>query len=194
MGKANITHSLQSRAIKPNSFMYKACFAQKVINLFTNAIIKNSHPGRLEMIHWHAVNAQICRTLLWTPVSHSFQPTGCCKVTTSLTVSMAGVLMAPRRPLTPSSGILSQDPTWGTPGCVLQSNPAVRFAPGQAVSHHAQVALAERSQSSWAWGALSAAWAEHSQGGTDSRSSWSQVCKLPSKGKCLGRHSSNNTF
>lgn len=49
MGKTNITHSLQARTMKPSSCMCKTGFAQKVINLFTNAVIENSHPARLEM-------------------------------------------------------------------------------------------------------------------------------------------------
>lgn len=49
MGKTNITRSSQARAVKPNSSMYKTCFAQEVINLFTNVTIENSRPPSLEM-------------------------------------------------------------------------------------------------------------------------------------------------
>lgn len=168
-------------------------------SLFTNVSLETVilQDLKLNPIHWQAVNSQICRTMLWAPASHSFQPTGCCQSHhhhcshTSMTVC-GSVLMAPRPPFTPSSGALSQDATWGTPGCVLQSNPTARFVPGQAVACHAQVAPEEGSLSSWARGALGAAWNEHSQGGADSRpcrvpASWSQVCKLPSKEKYLGR-------
>lgn len=72
-------------------------------------------------IHCHAVNVQICRTILWALLSHSFQPTRCCQSQhhrcshISMIVSTAAVMMAPRPPLTPDSSTLwTQEPGWGT--------------------------------------------------------------------------------
>lgn len=119
-------------------------------------------------IHWHAVNAQICRTVLWAPVSPQF-PTnkmlpksppplqshfnGC------VYGSCHHVSEATFNTLT-SSGTLSQDPTWGMarmcppeqapqPGLHLakQWHAMHRWPQGKAASHPG---LGESHGAAWA--------------------------------------------
>lgn len=205
MGRTDITRSSQARAVKPNSCMCKTHFAQKVINLFTDATTENSHPASLEITP-NPLACSECLDLQNCSLSSGFPQLPTNK-------------MLPKSPPPLQShfsdcvcGSCHDGPeaTFNTqlrysePGPRLghrqdvscRPSPTVRFAPGQAVAHHAHMAPEEGSQSSWAWGAflvhpgLSAAEGEQTAG----PASWSLVCKLPSKGKCLGRHSSNNTF
>lgn len=200
MGKTNITHSLQARAVKPNSCMCKTCFAQKVIKLFTNVIIENSHPVRLEMKP-NPLACSECPDLQNCALSSSFPQFPTNKMLPKLPPPLQShsngcvygschdVPEATFNTLT-SSGTLSQDLTWGMarmcppeqapqPGLHLakQWHAMHRWPQGKAASHPGL------------GGSHGAAWAEHSPVG--SPASQSLVCKLPSKGR---RHSSNNTF
>lgn len=183
MRKTNTTHSLQARTVKPNSCMCKTGFAQKFINLFTNAIIENSYPARLEMKP-NPLACSECPDLQNCGLNSSFSqlptkmlpkwpPRRCSH--TSMTVSVAAVMLALRTPLTPSSGTQSQDPTWGTPGCVLQSKACSQVCTWPSTGMPCTGGPRGRQPVILSLGgSLGAACIECSPGRTDSRS-----CRLP---------------
>lgn len=204
MGKTNITHSLQARTMKPSSCMCKTGFAQKVINLFTNAVIENSHPARLEMKPNPLARSE-CPDLQNCALSSSFPqlPThkilpkpppplqphfndcayGIChtgpKVTfnTQLRYSEAGPHLGHSR-MCPAEQAPSQVCTWPSSGMPCTGGPRGR----QPVILSLGGSLG-----------LSTARGEQTANPAGSPASGGPVCKLLSKGKCLERHSSNNT-
>lgn len=146
-----------ARRTFPKLLIYLQMLSLKTVNL---------QVSKWNQMHCHPTNVQICRTVLWAPLSHSFQPTRCCQSQhhhcsrTSMTVSIAAVMMAPRPPLTPNSSTLwTQEPGWGTTRtCPAEQAPLTTLVSGHAVPCHAQPSQAWR-------GSLGAAWAQ--QQGTE---------------------------
>lgn len=205
MGKTNITHSLQARTMKPNSCMCKTGFAQKVINLFTNAIIENSHPARLEMKP--------------NPLAHSECPDlqNCALSSSFPQLPTNKMLPKPPPPLQPHFNDCAYGICHAGPKATFNSR--LRYAePGPHLGHSRMCPAEQAPSQGCTWPSsgmpctggprgrqpvilslggslrLSTAWEEQTASPAGSPAPGSLVCKLPSKGKCLGRHSSNNIF